>query len=148
MTDHNRTPEQQARTAIDTKLEQAGWRVQSKGKIDFGAGTGVAVREYPTDVGPADYALFIDGRAVGVIEAKRDEWGHKITAVEQQSGAYTRTPNAFCFWSKSTSRVNNINAREVQSLVVPLCSVNEQRQITRKAMRRRTGKREKTKVPA
>ena len=85
MTDHNRTPEQQARAAIDAKLEQAGWRVQAMGKIDFGAGTGVAVREYPTDVGPADYVLFIDSRAVGVIEAKREEWGHKITAVEEQS---------------------------------------------------------------
>ena len=88
MTDLNRTPEQQARDAIDKKLEQAGWRVQSMAKIDFGAGVGVAVREYPTDVGPADYVLFVDQRAVGVIEAKREEWGHKITAVEEQSGAY------------------------------------------------------------
>ena len=88
MTDHNRTPEQQARAAIDTKLEQAGWRVQSMGKTDFGAGVGIAVREYPTDVGPADYVLFIDRRAVGVIEAKREEWGHRITDVENQSGAY------------------------------------------------------------
>ena len=44
-------------------------------QIDLRAGTGIAVREYPTDVGPADYVLFIDGRAVGVIEAKREEWG-------------------------------------------------------------------------
>ena len=88
MADLNRTPEQQARAAIDTKLEQAGWRVQSMGKTDFGAGVGIAVREYPTDVGPADYVLFIDRRAVGVIEAKRDEWGHRITDVENQSGAY------------------------------------------------------------
>ena len=64
-TDYDRTPEQRARAAIDAKLEQAGWRVQSMTKIDFGAGTGVAVREYPTDVGPADYVLFIDSRAVG-----------------------------------------------------------------------------------
>ena len=92
MTDHNRTPEQQARAAIDTKLEQAGWCVQSMGKIDFGAGVGIAVREYPTDVGPADYVLFVDRRPVGVIEAKREEWGHKITEVENQSGAYAAAP--------------------------------------------------------
>jgi len=92
MTDHNRTPEQQARAAIDTKLEQAGWCVQSMGKIDFGAGVGIAVREYPTDVGPADYLLFVDRRPVGVIEAKREEWGHKITEVENQSGAYAAAP--------------------------------------------------------
>ena len=92
MTDFIRTPEQQARAAIDTKLEQAGWRVQSMGKIDFGAGVGIAVREYPTDVGPADYVLFVDRRPVGVIEAKREEWGHKITEVENQSGAYAAAP--------------------------------------------------------
>ena len=88
MADLNRTPEQIARDTIDAKLKQAGWRVQSMRQIDLRAGTGIAVREYPTDVGPADYVLFIDGRAVGVIEAKREEWGHKITDVERQSGAY------------------------------------------------------------
>ena len=88
MADLNRTPEQIARDAIDAKLKQAGWCVQSMRQIDLRAGTGIAVREYPTDVGPADYVLFIDGRAVGVIEAKREEWGHKITDVERQSGAY------------------------------------------------------------
>ena len=88
MADLNRTPEQIARDTIDAKLKQAGWRVQSMRQIDLRAGTGIAVREYPTDVGPADYVLFIDGRAVGVIEAKREEWGHRITDVEAQSGAY------------------------------------------------------------
>ena len=88
MADLNRTPEQIARDTIDAKLKQAGWCVQSMRQIDLRAGTGIAVREYPTDVGPADYVLFIDGRAVGVIEAKREEWGHKITDVERQSGAY------------------------------------------------------------
>ena len=33
--------------------------------------------------------------------------------------------------AKSTSGVNNINSREVQSLVVPLCSVNEQRLVAK-----------------
>ena len=88
MTDHNRTPEQRARTAIDTKLEEAGWCVQSMRKIDFSAGTGIAVREYQTDVGPADYVLFVDREPVGVIEAKPADWGQKITAVEEQSTGY------------------------------------------------------------
>ena len=42
----NQTPEQAARDKIDTMLEQAGWKVQSKKKIDFSAGLGIAVREY------------------------------------------------------------------------------------------------------
>ena len=54
------TPEQLARDTIDANLEQAGWRVQSKNSIDFNAGAGIAVREYQTDAGPADYVLFRD----------------------------------------------------------------------------------------
>ena len=88
MSDHNRTPEQRARTTIDTKLEEAGWRVQSMRQIDFSAGAGIAVREYQTDVGPADYVLFVERKPVGVIEAKPENWGQKITAVEEQSTGY------------------------------------------------------------
>lgn len=84
----NRTPEQKAREKIDKLLEASGWKVQSKDKIDFSAGVGIAVREYPTDVGPADYVLFVSRRPVGVVEAKPKDWGHKITTVEEQSGGY------------------------------------------------------------
>lgn len=84
----NQNPEQIARDQIDAKLAEAGWCVQDKSKIDFNAGQGVAVREYPTDIGPADYVLFVDRRAVGVIEAKPEDWGHKITVVEEQAGGY------------------------------------------------------------
>ena len=84
----NQTPEQAARDKIDTLLEQAGWKVQSKKKIDFSAGLGIAVREYQTDIGPADYVLFVDKRPVGVVEAKSKQQGHNITTVEEQSGSY------------------------------------------------------------
>jgi type I restriction enzyme R subunit len=75
----NQNPEQKARDNIDTLLKQAGWVVQSAKKIDFGAGLGIAVREYQTDVGPADYVLLVDKKAVGIIEAKKEDLGHKIT---------------------------------------------------------------------
>jgi len=84
----NQNPEQKARDNIDAQLKRAGWVVQSAKKIDFSAGLGVAVREYRTDVGPADYVLFVDKKAVGVIEAKKEELGHKITEVEEQTEAY------------------------------------------------------------
>jgi type I restriction enzyme R subunit len=85
---HNQNPEQIARDQIDAKLVAAGWHVQDKDKINFNAGPGIAVREYLTDIGPADYVLFVDRRAVGVIEAKPEEWGHKITTVEEQAKGY------------------------------------------------------------
>ena len=84
----NQTPEQKARDNIDAMLSQAGWLVQDKKKIDFSAGSGIAIREYQTDVGPADYVLFIDKKPVGVVEAKPEDWGQKITTVEEQSSGY------------------------------------------------------------
>ncbi|NOT73036.1 MAG: type III restriction endonuclease subunit R [Hyphomicrobium sp.] len=84
----NQNPEQIARDQIDDKLGEAGWVVQDKKAINFSSGTGIAVREYHTDVGPADYVLFVDRQAVGVIEAKPSEWGQNITTVEEQSGGY------------------------------------------------------------
>ena len=84
----NQTPEQAARDKIDRMLFDSGWIVQDKTKIDFSACLGIAVREYQTDVGPVDYVLFVDKKPVGVVEAKPEDWGHKITTVEEQSGAY------------------------------------------------------------
>jgi type I restriction enzyme R subunit len=84
----NQNPEQKARDNIDALLKQAGWVVQSARKIDLNAGLGQAVREYQTDVGPADYVLFVGKKAVGVIEAKREEEGQRLTAHETQTESY------------------------------------------------------------
>ena len=86
----NQNPEQKARDTIDRMLTASGWSVQAKGKINLHAGPGQAVREYQTDVGPADYVLFVDGQAVGVIEAKREEEAQNITAVEAQTENYAK----------------------------------------------------------
>ncbi|MCF3595757.1 DEAD/DEAH box helicase family protein [Rhodobacteraceae bacterium LMO-12] len=62
--------------------------MQNKSHLDFAAGPGIAVREYQTDIGPADYVLFADRQAVGVVEAKPDSWGVRLTTVEEQSEGY------------------------------------------------------------
>ncbi|MDR3585188.1 MAG: DEAD/DEAH box helicase family protein [Desulfosporosinus sp.] len=84
----NQNPEQKARDEIDKQLFACGWVLQNKGQINLFAGVGVAVREYQTDIGPADYILFVDQKPVGVIEAKKENDGHKLTAVEEQSAGY------------------------------------------------------------
>ena len=84
----NQNPEQKARDTIDALLKQAGWVIQHAKKIDLNVGLGQAVREYQTDVGPADYVLFVDKKAVGVIEAKREEEGQRLTAHEAQTEGY------------------------------------------------------------
>ena len=104
MSKANQTPEQKARDHIDAMLEQAGWFVQDKEKIDFSAGFGITVREYQTDIGPADYVLFIDKNPVGVIEAKSRRLGSEDhdgrgairlvmpTRPRSSSGRITRAP--------------------------------------------------------
>ncbi|TRX72559.1 DEAD/DEAH box helicase family protein [Carboxylicivirga sp. M1479] len=84
----NQNPEQIARDRIDQMLVNAGWLVQSRKKVNLSAGSGVAVREYQTDVGPADYVLFVNKKPVGIIEAKKEEEGHRLTVVEEQSKDY------------------------------------------------------------
>ena len=88
--DLNQNPEQIARDRIDDRLRAAGWHVQDANAIDFHAALGIAVREYQTDIGPADYVLFVDRQAVGVLEAKPDSYGARLTTVEEQSEGYAR----------------------------------------------------------
>ncbi|MCJ1680779.1 DEAD/DEAH box helicase family protein [Streptomyces sp. APSN-46.1] len=74
--------EVQAREAIDAMLRASGWTIQDRDQINPGEDRGVAVREFTLATGRADYVLYIDGRIVGVIEAKR-EGDHLSSAVEQ-----------------------------------------------------------------
>ncbi|AMR33682.1 restriction endonuclease subunit R [Mucilaginibacter sp. PAMC 26640] len=87
----NQNPEQIARDEIDKQLLLCGWLIQNKKQINLSAGVGVAVREYQTETGPADYILFIDKKPVGVIEAKREDEGLKLTVVEEQSTEYAKS---------------------------------------------------------
>ena len=64
-------PEQRARVRIDAMLGAAGWVVQDYKAVHLHAAEGVAVRELVTNAGPADYVLFVNRQAVGVIEAKK-----------------------------------------------------------------------------
>ena len=82
------TPEQRARANIDRLLEQAGWAVQDMAALNVHAGRSVAVREFQlrSGHGTADYLLYVDGRAAGVVEAK--PVGHTLSGVEAQSGKY------------------------------------------------------------
>jgi type I restriction enzyme R subunit len=80
------TPEQRARQRIDSHLLECGWIVQDHADMNISAGLGVAVREFPLTTGEADYLLYADCKAIGVVEAKPK--GHTLTGVETQSGKY------------------------------------------------------------
>ena len=81
-------PEEKARQDIDDQLDKAGWDVQDLKNINLGAGPGIAVREFNTDAGPVDFALFADRKAVGIIEAKPS--GTTLSGVAEQTEKYIR----------------------------------------------------------
>ncbi len=82
-----KTPEEQAREKIDQQLEACGWTVQDRSDTDLSAALGVAIREFPLEGGDeADYMLYADGKAIGVVEAKKE--GHTLKGVEIQSDKY------------------------------------------------------------
>ncbi|MCD6734161.1 MAG: DEAD/DEAH box helicase family protein [Burkholderiaceae bacterium] len=84
------TPEELARAEIDRLLIAAGWHVCDVAAANLHAARGVAIREFPlaSGFGFADYLLYVDGKAVGVIEAKKQ--GATLTGVEIQSGRYAQ----------------------------------------------------------
>lgn len=69
-------PEEKARIIIDRQLEEAGWQVVDRDEYTSMAHA-CAVREGLMNLSgsnlEADYLLFIEGKAVGVVEAKREE---------------------------------------------------------------------------
>lgn len=81
------TPEEKARQEIDKLLTDAGWIIQDRVEFNRFAGVGVVVREFlMADNTEADYLLFVDGKAVGVIEAKKSDL--TLSGVETQSQGY------------------------------------------------------------
>jgi type I restriction enzyme R subunit len=81
------TPEQKSRQQIDRQLEQAGWIVQDYRQMNISAGPGVAVREFSLTTGFADYILYADSRAIGVVEGKPEGFG--LAGVAEQTAKYS-----------------------------------------------------------
>lgn len=88
----NQDPEQIARDNIDKQLDACGWAIQDKDKINLNVKLGVAVRYYTTQKGKeTDYSLFVGGKPVGIIEAKREEEGLHLINAEDQSKSYAQS---------------------------------------------------------
>ena len=114
------SPEAAARQSIDAQLGAAGWHV---------AAPGTAIGQDPTALGEesghsasqsgrADYVLYLDGKACGIIEAKRAD--HSLEGVQEQSATYAifRKWNdpAACWQNPLPFRLET-NGREIQFTV-------------------------------
>ncbi len=81
------TPEELARQQIDQLLADSGWTIQDRAGMNLYAALGVAVREFPLETGEADYLLFVDKKAVGIVEAKPA--GMTLSGVADQAAKYS-----------------------------------------------------------
>lgn len=80
------TPEEKSRQEIDARLTASGWAVQPKDRINLSAARGVAGCELSFATGEPDCTLFVDGKALGTVEAKPT--GASLAGVEEQSAKY------------------------------------------------------------
>ena len=106
-------PEEKARLKIDEELTQAGWVIQNRKDFNRNASLGVAVRGFlMQDNTEADYLLFVDGKACGVIEAKKA--GHTLSGVENQSKGYScHLPGKIRSWQMPLPFVYETNSQEI-----------------------------------
>jgi len=89
----NQNPEQLARDEIDKQLKACGWIIQSKNQINLNAGLGVAVREYQTDIGPADYVLFADKNRLASLKQSAQKRAHVLPCMKTRAKV-TRLQNS------------------------------------------------------
>ncbi len=119
-------PEAKSRQEIDRLVRAAGWIVQDVQTANLAAGRGVAIREFPLKAGHgfADYLLYVDGAAAGVVEAKKE--GETLTGYEVQTEKYSvglpdslkayRRPLPFCYQSTGVeTRFTNLLEPDARS---------------------------------
>lgn len=83
---------------IDPRLQSAGWKVVPHDEEKpLTAYHGCAIEEYPTDSGPADYALCWNERIIGIVEAKKLTLGPQnvLTQAERYSKGCGKNPFNF-----------------------------------------------------
>ena len=108
------TPEEKARVKIDGWFADAGWKVVNRNEYEPTA-TAVAIREGLLEGNlEADYLLFVGGKAVGVLEAKREEVDVSSDIITDQVVTYaTRVPNHYQAWMKPLPMLYKSNGKDV-----------------------------------
>lgn len=108
------TPEEKARQKIDQWFTDAGWKVINRDEYEP-TSTAVAIREgLLKDNLEADYFLFISGKAVGVLEAKREETDAFSSIVCEQAALYARSvPNIYQTYQKPLPFIFTSNGKEL-----------------------------------
>ncbi len=107
------TPEEKARLVIDKKLESAGWQVVDRTHYSPSV-SAVAVREGLLKGNlEADYLLFINGKAIGVIEAKKGDTELSEEVAKQAERYARKLFNWYPCWQNPLPFVYLSNGKEL-----------------------------------
>ena len=109
------TPEEKARVKIDQWFADAGWKVVNRDEYEPTI-SAVAIREGLLKGNlEADYFLFINGKAVGVLEAKREEINISSNIVSEQAITYAKSvPDCYQAWQKPLPFLFKSNGKEIE----------------------------------
>ena len=124
-------PEEKAREKIDKQLRNAGWDVVSRNEYVPNSTSAVkeALMRGNTE---SDYLLFIDGKAIAVVEAKREE-NLLIGQVEEQVEGYAHNPQdwygLWCDYLIPLVYMANGNKIYFKNLLIPDSDYEEVSQI-------------------
>lgn len=134
------TPEQVARQKIDRMFADAGWAVVDRDHYSPEI-SAVAVEEgLMKGNHEADYLLFINGKAFGVLEAKREEIDVTAPVVCEQAEFYTKSVPSWCpAWYEPLPLAYVSNGKDLyfrdlrdpEGTYQPIRSVHTPKQITR-----------------
>ena len=118
------TPEEKARQKIDQWFAEAGWKVINREDYEPTC-TAVAIREGLLKGNlEADYFLFINGKAVGVLEAKREDIDALSDKVCEQAVLYAKSvPHIYQAYQKLLPFIFTSNGKELY-----FCDFREQEQ--------------------
>ena len=108
------TPEEKARQKIDQWFTDAGWKVVNREDYEPTC-SAVAIREGLLKGNlEADYFLFLNGKAVGVLEAKREDVDAFSNKVSEQAALYARSvPKIYQAYQKPLPFIFTSNGKEL-----------------------------------
>lgn len=124
------TPEEKARQKIDQWFAEAGWKVINREDYEPTC-TAVAIREGLLKGNlEADYFLFINGKAVGVLEAKREDVDALSDKVCEQAALYAKSvPHIYQTYQNPLPFIFTSNGKELY-----FCDFREQEQSFKQIM--------------
>ena len=108
------TPEEKARQKIDQWFTDAGWKVVNREDYEPTC-SAIAIREGLLKGNlEADYFLFLNGKAVGVLEAKKEDIDASSNKVCEQAALYARSvPNIYQAYQKPLPFIFTSNGKEL-----------------------------------